>query len=407
MIASKCIGTYKVFEKKSHKKQIIFVVLILVLIALLLSQKTIFADSNTGEKELLSSIKDQMANLDFSNIEDSIASLDTDMNLFEGSFKDKVSAILSGEYFNNYSSVFSAVIGILFDNLKSLLPLFMTIMAVAILFNILSNIRHEKMASIDNIVYFASYAIIMLLMAGVITKVSTMTLSTISTMKNQMDAIFPILLTLLTAVGGIASVGVYKPVVAILSSGVVGIVKGVLFPIFVLSFVFLIIGNLSPNAKLNKFSSFLSSCFKWIVGFVFTLFGAFLAIQGISAGKYDGVSIKATKFAVKSYVPILGGYLSDGMDFIVLSSILIKNAVGVAGLLLIFITIISPIIKIVVLKLGLQLTSAIIEPVGDNRISNLLNDCAKLMVYPIVIILATSFMYLLSVGLIMCTANVL
>jgi len=181
----------------------------------------------------------------------------------------------------------------------------MTIIAVAILFNILTNIKNEKLSGMDNIVYFASYAVIILLMAGVIAKVSTTTLSTILSIKSQMDVIFPILLTLLTAVGGVASVGVYKPIVAILSRGVVGIVKGVLFPIFIFAFVFLIIGNLSPNMKLNKFSSFLSSCFKWIVGFVFTLFGAFLTIQGISAGKYDGVSIKATKFAIKSYIPIL------------------------------------------------------------------------------------------------------
>jgi len=94
------------------------------------------------------------------------------------------------------------------------------------------------------------------------------------------------------------------------------------------------------------------------------------------------------------------------MDFIVLSSILIKNAVGVGGLLLIFMTIISPLIMIVVLKLGLQLTAAVVEPIGDSRISNFINDCAKILIYPIVIILATGFMYLLSVGLIMCTANV-
>ena len=43
------------------------------------------------------------------------------------------------------------------------------------------------------------------------------------------------------------------------------------------------------------------------------------------AGSFDGISIRATKFAIKSYIPIIGGYLSDGLDFIVLSSILRKD----------------------------------------------------------------------------------
>ncbi len=394
-------------KKKSKKKTIILFVFLCIFLVATLCEKVVFADDESGTEQLLANVETQLNDLDFSQIEESIDSLDGEIELFEGSFKDKVSGIISGEYFNDYSSIFSAVTGILFDQLLSLLPIFMTIVAVAILFNILSNMKNEKLAGVDNIVYFASFAVIVLLLAGVIAKVSTTTLTTISSMKSQMDAIFPILLTLLTAVGGVASVGVYKPVVAILSSGVVTIVKGVLFPIFVFAFILLIIGNLSPNTKLSKFSSFLSSCFKWIVGFVFTLFSAFLAIQGISAGKYDGVSIKATKFAVKSYVPILGGYLSDGMDFIILSSLLIKNAIGVGGLFIIFMTIISPVIKIVVLKLGLQLTAAVMEPIGDSHISNFVNDCAKILIYPLVIILATGFMYLLSIGLIMCTANVL
>ena len=178
-----------------------------------------------------------------------------------------------------------------------------------------------------------------------------------------------------------------------------------LLPIFILSFIFLVVGNLSNNLKLTKFNGLLNSVFKWVVGFVFTMFGAFLTIQGISAGKFDGISIKATKFAVKSYIPLIGGYISDGFDLIMYSSVIIKNAVGVAGLFLIFGLILKPIIQILVLKLGLQLISAILEPIGDGRIGNFASGCSKILVYPIVLILAVSFMYLLSVGLIMTTAN--
>ena len=135
------------------------------------------------------------------------------------------------------------------------------------------------------------------------------------------------------------------------------------------------------------------------------MFSSFLAIQGISAGKYDGISIKASKFAIKSYIPIIGGYLSEGLDFIMLGSILIKNAIGVAGLIILFVTILSPLIQILLLKLGLQLVAGIVEPTNNKEISDLISSCSKVLLFPIVLILGVAFMYIISIALLMCTAN--
>ena len=98
--------------------------------------------------------------------------------------------------------------------------------------------------------------------------------------------------------------------------------------------------------------------------------------------------------------------MSDGLDFIVLSSVLIKNAIGVAGLVIIALTVITPIIEIVLLKFSLQFLSAILETIGDNKTSNFINQCSKILLIPVVILIAVSFMYLLVMSLIMVTANV-
>ena len=59
------------------------------------------------------------------------------------------------------------------------------------------------------------------------------------------------------------------------------------------------------------------------------------SLQGIAVGSFDSLSIRTTKYTIKSYVPVMGGYLSDGMDLILSSTILIKNSVGLVGVLLI------------------------------------------------------------------------
>ena len=130
-----------------------------------------------------------------------------------------------------------------------------------------------------------------------------------------------------------------------------------------------------------------------------------MAIQGISAGSFDGVSIRAAKYAIKSSVPILGGYISGGLNLLLSSSILIKNAIGVGGMLLLFATAIVPVIKLVVFMFALKLTSAILEPLTDNRISNFISMLAKAISLLIVIILGVAFMYVVMSGLIMSAGN--
>ena len=173
-----------------------------------------------------------------------------------------------------------------------------------------------------------------------------------------------------------------------------------------MSFVFNIVGNISPNVKLDKFTKFFNSLFKWVVGSVFTLFVSFLAIQGITVISSDNISIKTAKFALKSYVPILGGYLSDGVSLIMASSILVKNGIGVTGLILLFSTILSPVLKIAIFVLGLKLMAGILEPLSEKRISEFIFGVSKSLSMLIVCILGMGFMYLISVGLIMCSANI-
>ena len=221
-----------------------------------------------------------------------------------------------------------------------------------------------------------------------------------------MDAIFPILLTLLTAMGGTVSASIYQPAMAVLSNIIGSIATYVLLPLFIFIVVFTIVSNLSSTVKLEKFSSFLSSAYKWVTGLVFTIFTAFISLQGISAGSVDGISIRTAKFAIRSYVPLVGSYISDGMGIILASSNLIKNAVGVAGLFLLLASILSPLLDLIVFMLALKLIAGIVEPLGNKQIASFASSLSKCMVLLISLIIALSFVYFIMLGLVMCSANI-
>lgn len=360
------------------------------------------------EEELKSEINDQIGNLDFKDIEEIVEKLSTDTkNLFaSNSFVDKLNLIISGDYAENSQNFFSAVMSIFWEGLKSALPLIASIISISILGGMVANLKPVTNGkSVGNIIHFVTYGIVIIFLGTSLVEIIKITTTTLTTVKGMFDGIFPILLTLLTAVGGTVSVGIYQPAIALLSNIIISLITYILLPLFIFSMVFSIVGNLSNNVKLDKFVAFLQGTFKWTIGLCFTIFLGFISIQGVMAGAVDGLSIRTAKYAIKSYIPIVGGYVSDGLSIIMASSMLIKNAVGGVGLFLLLSTVISPVLNLVIFILGLKFMAGIIEPIGDRKIANFISDISKSLSMLVALIVAVSFMYMVMTGLIMCSAN--
>ncbi len=399
------------FSKDVIKKILIFLFVFCVFVSYLKPNYIVLAEDNDTENlqaELEETIYSQLENLDLAQIESVLKGLgDDQLEVFGvSSFGDKVKKIVSGEFADGQQSIFKAIINLIFDDVLAFVPLLASIIIISIICGFLSNLKSDSSGKgVGDIIHFVCYGVVISIVMTAVVNLIQMTGKTINGLRSQMEVVFPLLLTIMTAIGGTMSVSIYQPAVALLSSAIMHIFTSVLMPIFIFSIVFTIISNLTSTVKLEKFTKFFQSTFKWIIGGIFTVFMAFLSIQGITASTYDGVSIRTAKYAIRSYVPILGGYLSEGFDVIMASSVLIKNAIGASGLLLMFSTIISPIVKIVVFILVLKLAAAILEPLTDARISDFIYSVSKSLSMLIVMILGVAFMYLITVGLIMCTAN--
>lgn len=399
------------FSKDVVKKILIFLFIFCVFVSYLKPNYIVLAEDNDTENlqvELEETIYSQLENLDLAQIESVLKGLgDDQLEVFGvSSFGDKVKKIVSGEFADGQQSIFKAIINLIFDDVLTFVPLLASIIIISIICGFLSNLKSDSSGKgVGDIIHFVCYGVVISIVMTAVVNLIQMTGKTINGLRSQMEVVFPLLLTIMTAIGGTMSVSIYQPAVALLSSAIMHIFTSVLMPIFIFSIVFTIISNLTSTVKLEKFTKFFQSTFKWIIGGIFTIFMAFLSIQGITASTYDGVSIRTAKYAIRSYVPILGGYLSEGFDVIMASSVLIKNAIGASGLLLMFSSIISPIVKIVVFILVLKLAAAILEPLTDARISDFIYSVSKSLSMLIVMILGVAFMYLITVGLIMCTAN--
>ena len=389
------------------------VILAFLLISACLPAAKVFAAANDkadAEQGLSDAVGSQLDSLNLSELEAYLNSLTSDeKNMFgDMSFKDKLKGVINGDFSIGYNNFFAAILNLAFKQILNFVPAFLTIIAVAVLYSVLNSAKSKTAsAGVGKIIHFACISVIAVITMAVITQLIIVTRNTVTSMQKQMNMIFPVLLTVMTALGGTASVAVYQPAVAVLAQVVAGVMVNVILPLFIFSMVFNILGNLTETVKLGKLSDFFGGVSKWIIGIIFTVFTAFLSVQGITAATHDKVSVRTAKYAISRYVPLIGGYLSEGFNLIMAAGVLIKNAVGFLGVLLLMITILSPVLTILVFSLGLKLCGAVLEPLADGKISSFLTAAGKSLFMLIVIILAVAFMYFITLMLVICTGNTL
>ena len=398
---------YQTCKNSRIKNIIAFVLLFIALLFLLIVQTPVFADSSEVlSKEIDEQIENQLNNIDTSSFQSIIDKLNDEKSLFNnGSFLDNIKKLLAGENQIDFTNIFNVFISLFSKSLVSILPLVCSIIGIGILSSIITQTSVSKDESIKNIVHFVCFGLIITIVFTAVIQVISISNSTMNSLKEQMQISFPILLTLMTVIGANASVSVYQPLVAVLTGSLMSVFNNFVMPLFVFCLVFSVAGNLSNNIKLNKFKNMFENIFKWTIGITFTIFSSILAVQGITAGSFDGLSFRTTKYAMKSYIPFVGSYLSDGLNLILTSSVLIKNAIGTTGVILILATIISPIIKILILKLALSFSASILEPIADKKICDFLFSISKCLSMLIAIICVSSFAYFLTIGLVMCSGN--
>ena len=382
------------------KKIWLFVLILFLIISI---SPTAFASD--AENSLNNAIDEQLGVLDTDDFDKFLKGLDND---YVGDrLKNYINQIVNGESVFDVIEFVNLACGGLLDGLLSSIPMCASIILICVLSSTLTRFSSKfAQNSTQKIIRFVTVCVVLVIMVSATLNYSNEVLDTVKTLRNFTNVIFPVLVTLLTVVGGTRVVGVFSPFVAIFSTLILNGIEGIIFPIFFACLALSVVGNVTDSVKLDRLRGFLSSTGKWILGLVFGLFTTFLSGQALVSSAIDGVSIKATKFALSSYVPILGGYLSDGFDFVMAGSVLIKNAVGLTGIVVLAVIISIPLLKLVVFSLILKLTSGITESLGDSNIAKMIGSVSSSLNILSAVLLGVGFVFFFILLLLIFTVNV-
>ena len=131
----------------------------------------------------------------------------------------------------------------------------------------------------------------------------------------------------------------------------------------------------------------------------------YLSLSGITSSGADGLSIKTAKYAIKSYLPLVGGYVSDSYEIFRVGSVVIKNSIGAISVVLLFAIIIGKVVTLILYNLGFKLASGLSEPFGMNKITKFLASLSTIFNFLIAGIVVCFLLSAITLFILMSVGN--
>lgn len=228
----------------------------------------------------------------------------------------------------------------------------------------------------------------------------------ITGMIDFMMAMVPLLFTLLASMGNVATVSVTHPLVVFMVHTVGTLVHTIIFPLLFFSGILHIVSTLSDKYKLTQLGNLLRTLSMSLLGVLLTVFLGVISIKGIAGSVVDGVTLRTAKYLTGNFVPVVGKVFADATDTVISASLLVKNSIGLVGVIILLFLCAFPAIKILVLALIFNLSAAVMQPLGDTPIVICLDTIGKSMIYVFAALAAVGLMFFLAITIMLTAGNV-
>lgn len=127
------------------------------------------------------------------------------------------------------------------------------------------------------------------------------------------------------------------------------------------------------NEGLKRVADLLKWAVRSILTGVLLTFVGYLTVSGVIAGSADAMTLKAAKLTISGMVPVVGGILSDAAETVLAGAGILRNTVGVFGMLGVLALCVVPFLQLGVHYLVYKLTAALAATVSGGRMSALID----------------------------------
>lgn len=261
-------------------------------------------------------------------------------------------------------------------------------------------------SSISKVAYSIVFMVLIIIALNSFHVAIQYTQETIETMISFFLALVPLLLALIAASGGLVSAAFFHPVLLFLMNTSGLLIGKVVLPLLFLSTILSIVSTLTEHYKVTQLAGLIRNWSIGLLGAFMTVFLGVVSVQGASTAVADGITIRTAKFITGNFIPVVGRMFTDAADTVISASVLLKNTVGIAGVVILLLITTFPALKILVIAFIYKLTAAVLQPLGGGTVIQCLDIMSKSMMYIFAALAIVSVMFFLSITIIIAAGNV-
>lgn len=382
--------------------------LIFVMSVILLFPVSVIAD-DVKEDSATFEIIDEYTKMYGEELADGVNSLEnTDLQQLVPGFnaEEILSGLARGENIFSVHEIFDRGVRLLAGEVRSTLKILIFIPVIAVLTTYLTNIQDNfESKGATKAAFFVCYLIIAGLATAAFLEVVQSGKEVIENISVFMRILVPVSLVTLASSGALASATTFE----MIFMGVIEVTQWIIdkffIPVILMAAAISLVNNLSENLNAEKLVQFMNKTTKWGIGIVMTLFVGIMGLQGVVAGSADGLTVKVTKFAAANLIPMVGGILSESVETVMNCSVVIKNSVGVLGIIFVILIAAVPILKVTASLIVFRLCAAVVQPISDKRIVKCISELADSIAGILALMVAVAVMFIIIITIIINVGN--
>lgn len=373
-------------------------------VTLLMAAAFWLAGSNCTAQEITAegtSVLELPDYLELSDLEEKLRGM-TDFS--DLSFSDLVLELLQGKLPSGISGLWGEVWRLLFSYLGGQKQLAVQILLIALFSAVCTNfIRVFENSQIADISFYMMYLLIGTLLIGAFAEMQVLTVNTLKSLFQFVTLLLPAyVVTIVFSAGSVSAFGFYE--LTLLSVHILQLlfIKMVL-PLIQIYVVFLFFNQLTQEDLFSQASEFLKTLLEWILKTTTAILVGLQTIQCLVAPAVDTLKNSTAHRIVKA-LPGVGGLMDSAAETIAGSAMVIKNAVGVAGMIVVLLICLLPFLKLGLSVLLFRLLCAMLQPISEKRMV----DCIRSFSDGVMLLMKTMLagLAVFLVSLAMITASV-
>ncbi|MEG0115363.1 MAG: hypothetical protein RSA00_02960, partial [Hydrogenoanaerobacterium sp.] len=213
----------------------------------------------------------------------------------------------------------------------------------------------------------------------------------------------PVFVSLVAVGGQPVSATTYNAFLLLIAEIISKITATKLVPIITIYLAFCIVSAFSPNMNLLGAAETAKTVVIWVLGLIVTVFVGLLGVQSMVASGADTVAVKAGKFLVGSFVPVVGKALADAFATAQGCLRLLKTTVGVYAVFVAALTFMPSFLQTLLWYFACSLGAAISDVLGVKQMSRVLKACGTALSLLIAILVFVALLFIVSITIMLIT----